>query len=166
MIKYLYIVFIGILFAILVGVGIAAFYPQPKYPEYPIELNPTLPPKEGSSQAAQLEIKRVAYEKQSRDFQKISENYNRNVSIIAMAFAVLFVVLGLVLSNSLPIFPDGLLLGSVGTLIYSIARGFGANDDVFRFMIVALSLFISLVIGYMKFVRPQVSKSKGIDKLP
>lgn len=160
MTKYLYIVFIGILFAILVGVGIAAFYPQPKYPEYPIELSPTVPPKEGSSQAAKLELKRVEYEKRSRSFQKISENYNRNVSVIAMGFAVLFVILGLVLARALPVFPDGLLLGSVGTLIYSIVRGFSANDDIFRFVIVAVSLGISLVIGYAKFVKPQYSGKK------
>lgn len=160
MTRYLYIVFIGILFAILVAVGIAVFYPQPKYPAYPIELSPTVPPKEGSPQAVKLEAKRIDFEKQSRDFQKISESYNRNVSIIAMGFAVLFVLLGLALAKKMPIFPDALLLGSVGTLMYSIVRGFSANDDMYRFLVVAVSLFISLIIGYVKFIKPQHSGKK------
>jgi hypothetical protein len=160
MTKYLYIIFIGILFAVLVGVGIAAFYPEPKYPEYPIELNTTVPQKEGSTESAKMETKRVDYEKKSRAFQKVNEDYNRNVSIIAMTFAVLFVLLGLLFARSVPIFPDGLLLGSVGTLVYSIVRGFGAHDDMYRFFIVAVSLFISLVIGYVKFIKPQSSAGK------
>lgn len=154
-VKYLYIVFIGILFTVLVGVGIAAFYPQPKHPEYPLELSRPFPPKEESTESAELNAKQIAFEKKSRAFQKVNENYNRNVSIITLGFAVLFVILGLVLVKSVPIFPDGLLLGSIGTLIYSIVRGFSANDDIFRFVIVAVSLIIALVIGYAKFVRPQ-----------
>ena len=36
--KFIYSIFIGVLFATLVGVGIAAFYPEPKPPEYPSAL--------------------------------------------------------------------------------------------------------------------------------
>lgn len=37
-IKIIYTIFIGVLFAIFVGVGIDAFYPYPKEPDYPAEL--------------------------------------------------------------------------------------------------------------------------------
>ena len=155
LIRSLYTVFIGILFTVLVGVGIAAFYKQPKAPEYPIELSTRFPDKEPSTQSAELHTKQIAYERKSREFQKTIEDYSRNVSVVAMGFAVVFVLLGLILARSMPIFPDGLLVGSLGTLLYSIVRGFNAQDDMFRFVIVAVSLIISLVIGYMKFINPQ-----------
>ena len=37
--KIIYTLFIGILFAALVGVGISAFYESPKYPDYPSRLS-------------------------------------------------------------------------------------------------------------------------------
>jgi hypothetical protein len=159
MIKYLYIIFIGLLFTTLVAVGIAAFYPEPKYPEYPLELSrPGAEPMIGSKEDAAYQKRQREYEAKTKEYQRVSEIYNRNVSIAALVFAVIFVVLGLVLAKSMPIIPDGLLLGSLGTLIYSIIRGFGANDDIFRFVIVAVSLGISLVIGYAKFIKPQLKK--------
>jgi len=42
--RFVYIVFIGVLLATLVGVGIAAFYPGPKAPEPPLSIKcQTLP---------------------------------------------------------------------------------------------------------------------------
>jgi hypothetical protein len=70
-----------------------------------------------------------------------------------MAFAVVMVVLGLVFAKKILVIPDGLVLGGVGTLVYSIIRGFNAHDDMFRFTIVAVSLLITLLIGYIKFVK-------------
>lgn len=153
MVKYLYIIFIGILFSLCVAAGIAAFYPQPKHPDYPIELSTSFPEKEGSTESAAMREKQIAYEKKSRDYQKVNEEYNRNVSLIAMGFAVVFVLLGVILAKSIIIFPDGLLLGGIGTLLYSIIRGFNANDDIFRFMIVASSLIIAIIVGFIKFIK-------------
>ena len=39
MLKIVYAFFLGILLAISVGMGVAAFYPQPEGPTYPSELN-------------------------------------------------------------------------------------------------------------------------------
>lgn len=155
MIKYLYIVFIGILLTVLIGVGIAAFYPKPEAPVYPIELSVPSPEKGDGTQSAETRDRQIAFEKKSRDFQKANEQYSRNVSVIALSGAVLFVILGLFLAKRIDIFPDGLLLGSIGTLVYSIIRGFGAHDDIFRFIVVAVSLVIAILIGYIKFLKPK-----------
>ena len=54
--RVVYTLFIGVLFAILVGVGIAAFYEEPKEPEYPSVLK--IPrPEERLSEKVFLELK-------------------------------------------------------------------------------------------------------------
>lgn len=152
-VRLLYTLFTGILFAVLVGVGIAALYPQPKYPEYPAGLSRPVPPKAGTSESAQLNQQQIEYDTKLQAFQPRIEQYNRNVSLIAIFFAVIMVVVGLAFAKQIQVIPDGLVLGGVGTLIYSIVRGFNAHDDMFRFVIVLVSLGVTLLIGYIKFVK-------------
>ena len=80
--------------------------------------------------------------------------------MFALGFAILYLLVGLLLAKRLAIISDGLLLGGVLTLIYSIIRGFGANDDIFRFLVVSVSLLLALGLGYTKFVRTATSSDK------
>jgi hypothetical protein len=45
------------------------------------------------------------------------------------------------------------------TLIYSVIQGFGTEDNMFRFLVVSAGLFISLVLGYIKFIKPKETTS-------
>lgn len=154
LIKYVYIVFVGILLAAFVGVGIAAFYKGPKYPETPIGLRfPDAPIEKESTVSAQRIKEQLEFDENSKEFQKQNEEYSRNVSIIALVSAVVMLILSLTLFKQILVIADGLLLGGVLTLAYSVVRGFGSNDDMVRFMVVSASLFIALTLGYLKFVR-------------
>lgn len=126
-----YTVFIGILLTLFIGVGIAAFYPQPEPPEYPLSYGKVYPEMNQGTPSAEFEKEQRLYEEKSREYQEINEKYNKNVSMLALGFAILYLIVGLVLARKLAIISDGLLLGGVLTLIYSIIRGFGANDDIF-----------------------------------
>lgn len=162
LIKYVYIVFVGILLAAFVGVGIAAFYKGPKYPETPIELRfPENKPQEATSEA--YVQKQLEFDKKSEVFQKQNADYSRNVSIIALLAAVIMLVLSLTLFKQILVIADGLLLGGVLTLAYSVIRGFGSNDDMVRFLVVSASLLVALSLGYIKFVKnfESISKSKN-----
>lgn len=150
-------VFLGILLAIFVGVGIAAFYKAPTFPEYPTKLQSRTLPQDVSKDAtlsAELDKEELAYSQKQKDYTKKNEIYNRNVSIIALIFAIMFLFLSLSFVKHILIIADGLLLGGVLTLIYSMIRGFGSNDEMFRFMVVSIGLLISLIIGYVKFIKP------------
>lgn len=151
--KLAYTIFIGILLSLFVGVGIAAFYPQPQYPEYPSFLNKPYQVEPNSTESAQLEKEQKAFDEKTKAFQKENETYNKNVSMISLGASVLYLLLGLLLVTRLRIISDGLLLGGVLTLMYSIVRGFGANDDIFRFLVVTAGLVIALILGYVKFVK-------------
>lgn len=152
LIRYVYIVFVGILLAAFVGVGIAAFYKGPKNPDTPIELRfPEAKQLETTSSAYMQ--KQLEFDQKSQEFQKQNEGYSRNVSIIALLAAVVMLVLSLTLLKQIVIIADGLLLGGVLTLAYSVIRGFGSNDDMVRFLVVTASLLVSLTLGYIKFVK-------------
>jgi hypothetical protein len=156
LIKYVYIVFIGILLAAFVGVGIAAFYKGPKPPEYPVELQ--YPEIKENAYMATPSAERVKLQQeqdsQFKEFRNRDEIYQRNVSIIALVAAVIMLVISLTLLKQIQVIADGLLLGGVITLGYSVVRGFGSNDDMVRFMVVSASLLVTIILGYIKFVRP------------
>ena len=162
LIKYVYILFLGIILATFVGVGIAAFYKGPVYPDTPLSLKYSRPYIEPATSTPSAEYikEQEAFDAQSKQFQKDMELYSRNVSMIAISFSVLMLVLSLVFFKNIPVIADGLLLGGVLTLAYSVVRGFSTNDDIYRFLVVGAGLIIVMVLGYIKFVAPQVKKKK------
>jgi hypothetical protein len=157
LLKYVYTVFVGILLAIFVGVGIAAFYPEPKYPETPFSMKyprPVMAPdfREATPSADQIR-EQEEYDKKTMDHQKRIEEYNKNVSSISVAAAILMLIVSLTLFKQILVIADGLLLGGVLTLLYSIIRGFQSGDHMFRFIVVTVGLVVALILGYLKFVR-------------
>lgn len=73
LIKYVYIVFLGIILATFVGVGIAAFYKGPEYPETPLNIKysrPYIEPQNGTPSAEYIK-EQEAFDAQSKLFKKI-----------------------------------------------------------------------------------------------
>lgn len=158
MLKIVYSFFLGLLLAVFVGMGIASFYPSPKAPEYPevLQTNKTNPDEYTDEQ-------RAADQKYEADYKVYAEginDYSRNVAIIALAAAVVLVVLGLLLHAKTDVIADGLLLGGVFTLLYSIARSFAAEDPKYSFLVTSAGLIITMVVGYIKFIKPSPAKKK------
>ena len=161
LIKYVYIVFLGLILATFVGVGIAAFYKGPTYPETPAALKyPYAPEASTASPSAEYIRQQEAFDAKSKEFQKQNDTYNRNVSMIALGFAIVMLVVSLVFFKKILVIADGVLLGGVLTLAYSIIRGFNTNDDVYRFLVVGAGLMTAMALGYIKFVAPQTKKKK------
>ncbi len=160
LLKYLYSIFLAVLIVTFVGVGIAAFYKAPKYPEYPIETKPvTMTPNGEVSESAEMIQKRADYEQESRDFQKAIETYNKNVSAIVIAASLFILIISITLLSRIMYLSDGLMLGGVITLIYAVVKGFSAGDEMFRFIVVSISLIVAIFLGYWRFVRSD-NKSK------
>ena len=107
MLKFVYTFFLGLLLAIFVGFGIATFYPAPKMPEYPHVLQKPLGP--GESYSTEQKQADADYQKQSQGYGTMSAIYNRNVSIIALIAAVIFLIVSLGLHTRITILADGLL---------------------------------------------------------
>jgi hypothetical protein len=153
--KAIYVVFLGLIIALFCGLGVAAFYQQPKGPKEPEAITQTVDQKQGLV----VNQAEVNYQNEYRKYEEEKlKPYNRNVSIISLALATLILVISLLLSNKLPILSDGILLGAVFTLIYSIIRGISAGNPRFTFIIVSIGLVITVFIGFWKFLRKPKSK--------
>ena len=155
MLKVVYALFLGLLLAAFVGIGVATFYQSPKYPEYPIELEQRAPDKALTPEQKQIDQKNRDDQKK---YQEGFSRYNRNTSIIVLAFALLFLALGLLLAHRLDIIADGFVLGGIFSLIYSIGRGFASEDLAYRFIVISVGLVIALILGYIKFIKPTTVK--------
>lgn len=151
-IKFIYTIFLALLIALFVGLGIDAFYPGPQTPQYPFELDATKP---GCEETAELKTAREKFNQDQRNYQEASKPYNRNVSIISLAASIIILVLSLTLLTKIRMIADGILLGGVFATIYSIIRGLMSQNSQFRFLIVVVGLIIALALGYIKFIRPR-----------
>lgn len=157
LLQLIYALFLGLLLALFIGVGINTFYPGPKEPDYATASyygkEPTAA--EIATEKAN-EQKRIAYEKELQP-------YSRNVSIIAMGFAVVLLVISIVLEKRTKVIAEGLMLGGLFTLLYSVMRGFMSNNSKYLFVAITIGIIITLYVGYHRFVLPE-SKTKKADK--
>lgn len=155
-IKLIYTLFLALLVALFVGLGIDAFYPGPKMPDYPLELE-LYPEKTGYDYQEDSELKaaREKWNQEQKSYQEETKIYNRNVSIISLIAAIMILVLSLTLLNKIKMIADGILLGGVFTTMYSIIRGLMSQNSQFRFLLVVAGLLIALALGYIKFIRPR-----------
>lgn len=152
LLKGTYVVFLALIIALFFGLGIEAFYPTPNAPEPPIQSQQI--DSQGKVTNAPT-AEQLKYEKKMRSYQEHTlKTYNRNVSIISLILAVITMGISLVFAVKFVILSDGMLLGGVFTLIYSIMRGLSAQNVQFSFIIVSIGLFITVFLGYWKFLRP------------
>ncbi|MBO1269259.1 hypothetical protein [Arthrobacter cavernae] len=143
--KIVYTIFVGVLLALFVGLGIQTFYPPPKQPEYPIELNV----KEPGDEARQAQ---ADFEKQVRDYQDENDSYNRTVAIVATSAAALLLGLSLLLEKKGPVLANGIMLGGLFTLLYSVTRGLASRDTQTTFISVSIALVLVMFLGYRRFI--------------
>lgn len=153
--KILYTFFLGILIALFVGVGINTFYIAPEEPKYPTITTTAKEP--NTTEQAALDAK---YNRAYDAFNEKFATYNRNVSIIAITAAVLLLAASIVYEKRIRFISDGIMLGGLFTLIYSIGRGLASGDSKYTFIMISVSLVVVLFLGYHRFVKPSEKTSK------
>jgi hypothetical protein len=151
-------VFIGVLVSAFIGLGISAFYPEPQAPEYPYSYRvPEEPTQEmgTAKEQAQYDETKVQYDRDFEAWQKQHTRYHQTVAGIAIAAAIILLILSLTILQGTMVIADGILLGGIFTLGYSIIRGFMADSPQFAFIVVTIGLAITLTLAYVKLVKPQ-----------
>lgn len=148
--RIVYTFFVGLLLAIFVGVGISTFYPSPKMPEYP----PAVISEANKPPSDEQVNKQQEYDKKYADYNAKYKPYNRNVSIITLVAAVVMLAASIIFEKRIKLLSDGVMLGGLFTLVYSLGRGFASEDSKYLFVAVTISLGIVLYLGYHRFVRP------------
>lgn len=150
--RFMYTFFLGVLLAIFVGVGVNTFYPGPEPPEYPASLT-TYSNKEPTDEQQKAEKE---FQEQIQQHEKDMQPYNRNVSIITLGAAVVLLTVSLVFEKKIKFIADGIMLGGLFTLFYSLGRSFASQDSKYIFGVVTVALVVVLYLGYHRFVRTHV----------
>jgi hypothetical protein len=159
----------AIILAALITLGIKAFYPEPKYPDYPIKPSPayTLPCKTGDTACLQQweEYNQVQaqYNEEQQVYQDQIAIYNRNVFIVANIVGIIVFAIGFwmlfataVVAQSVPI---GIMVAGLWSIIYGYGRGWGSVNDQLKFFI---GLVIAvLVIGGSMWLIQRYAQKRG-----
>lgn len=159
MVKVIYSVFLGLIIVTFVGVGVSTFYPSPEQP-----VQPDIDEIYYEGEIDETEEVRQARLKSEADWEQYDiaeKDYNRNVAIITMVISIALLYGGLSKSEQLAGISEGLLLGGILTLLYSIIRSLMSEDSIARFAVIAVGLVVALWLGNQKFPgNTKPSKSK------
>ncbi len=155
--------FLGLMVTAFIGVGVYTFYPPPEA-QYADQLQ-TLYRQQEDLQNFKDPAKLTAVERQKlrdiqtkirriEDKQKAArEVWGRNTSIILIAFATLVMSVSLIRADQLPVISNGLLLGGLFTMLYGTGWIIATGTSQARFWVMTAALAITLVLGYIRFVR-------------
>ena len=152
LIKFIYTLFLAVLVALFVGLGISTFYPGPEAPEYPTELEYV---ENCCEETAEQRAIRADFDQAGKQYVEEFKLYSRNVSVISLVASIVILALSLTLLAKIKMIADGILLGGLFLTLYSIIRGLMSENSQFRFLIITVGLIIALVLGYIKFIRPK-----------
>jgi hypothetical protein len=142
--RVIYVLGIAVAIALLVVVGVEAFYPDPQYPDCYELLGPS--PDYDSPE----------YEEWDQECTQLWEEHeqeaavhDRNIFLIVLPLGVVFAVGGTFLQRRLDIFGAGLILGGIGTMIFAVVPY--DLDNILRFIGIAVILAVLVFVGYKVF---------------
>lgn len=118
--------FLGLVVVAFVGIGVNTFYPQPSYP---------------------------VDEAQMRTWEVTYDHWALVTGIVLLLCATAILAVSLFLPEDQGVLSNGILLGGVFTMIYAVGMAFAAGTSLLRFAVVTAALAVTIVIGYLKFVR-------------
>ena len=149
-----YTILIGLFITLFVGLGVAAFYEEPKHPEYPssAEIVPYGTDTDSQDKSSPAVVK---YEQEVKKHDEELSVYNRNTSFILLGLAIVVLAGSFYAHRKKNIFADSLLIGGVGVVIYGALRGMSMDDLRLTFIYVAISLVALTFVGYHRFSTPK-----------
>jgi len=137
---------IAVVFPLMVGLGIEAFYSSPKMSDECQSLMGRQY-KDGPSDSEQATI-----DKCNKDFEKEMQTYNRNVFIPITIIGFVALAGGaLVISEAMGPVAPGLVFGGILTILYGAGRGFGAVDKRWLFLEL-LVVLIGLILVTRRYL--------------
>ena len=166
----IFAVFLGLMITAVVGVGVYTFHPNPgdQDQDQIQALYDERAEIDGCSSAAkecvpwdQLpdadKARAKAIDAQITALQRTSEEkssqWRMSTSVILIVLATMLMAVALALGDSVAVMSNGILLGGLFTMLYGVGWGLASGNSVTRFLVLVAALAVSLVLGYLKFVR-------------
>lgn len=164
--QFIFSLFLGILLVVVVGVGVWTFYPQPfgqdsvaqkeldKLYRQQEQLNIASGGKSlDATQTAESKRIQAKIDVVNERMQDQRDAWAVTTSIILLVFATTLMAISLLLPEHMRVFSNGILLGGVFTVIYGTGWSFAGGDSRARFFVVLVALALSVLFGYLRFVR-------------
>jgi len=167
----IFAVFLGLMITAVVGVGVYTFHPNPGeetqeqiqalYDER-ATIDGCNSPTPGQCRAwEQLtpaeQARTKAIDAQVTTLQRVAEErssqWRMSTSVILIVIATMLMGLALALGDSVFVLSNGILLGGLFTMLYGVGWGLASGNSVTRFLVLVAALGVSLLLGYLKFVR-------------
>jgi hypothetical protein len=169
----LYCIFLGALIVLFVAWAVSALYPRPtwetEHPDMPDYVSPPsqpattelsgLTPAEKKAKFQTYGAQKKKYDADQKQREKLrkaltakTETHDRNVSLLSLVVAVVVMALGVGLASSLPVIAEGLLLGGLFILVYSIGWSFITSPKI-AVIPVGVGLIVTIALGYKRFVK-------------
>ena len=83
----------------------------------------------------------------------VYERWALMTGLILLLCATAVLVVSLLLPAAQAALSNGILLGGVFTMIYAVGMAFASDTGLLRFGVVAVALAVTIVVGYLRFVR-------------
>ena len=160
--RTIFSIFLGLMLTVFFGIGVYTFHPPPTQFKDQI--------KELKKQEQVIKTTKKASELTSSDRDRLEEialkrrelmisaeearkPWCLSTSIILIVFSTLTLVVSLVKAVQLQVVSNGLLLGGVFTMLYGMGWIAFAGTSMIRFLVITAALMVTLVLGYVRFVR-------------
>lgn len=161
--QIIFAIFLGLMVTAFVGVGVHTFHPSSET-EFRSQVRDlsrqeqTIKNSKAPEELTQEDRGRMQELRDERnkvrDAQQASlRSWGRKTSILLIAFATLSMVISLVRPEQLPVISNGLLLGGVFTMVHGVGLCIATDTSIARFLVMTVALVITLVLGYVRFVR-------------
>lgn len=159
--------FLGLMVTAFIGIGVYTFYPPhlESLEDHARELRSQQQEirdarsEPGLTDEQQAELAELTDELQanSDELRERQEGWARTTSIILILLATAVMGISLVRADQLPVINNGLLLGGVFTMLYGTGWTLASGDSRLRFWVIAFALLVTLVLGYLRFVRAKAA---------
>jgi hypothetical protein len=140
--KVIYVLAIAVALVFLVVAGVEAFYPAPSYPEYD--------PPTWDYNSTEYQEWEQEWTEAVAVYDEEAAVHDKNIFFAVLPLGVVFAVVGTFIQRRLSIFGAGLILGGIGTMIFSIVPY--DLDDIPRFIGIAVILAVLIFVGYKVFL--------------
>lgn len=168
----IFAVFLGIIIAFVVGVGVSTFHPNPAneardqletlYQQqnryYSVKGGPADLTATEQAEAADVERQIIALEAVAQE-QEQDWAGSTSVIVIAIATVLLAGAVGLAKVEQAWVFSTGLLLGGIFSMLYGVAMSMMSGESVMRFLVLIVALVVTGGLGYLRFVRGRAAPS-------
>lgn len=140
--KVIYVLAIAAALIALVVIGVEAFYPAPSYPEYD--------PPTWDYNSTEYQEWEQEWANTMAAYDEESSLHHRNVFFIVLPLGVVLALVGAFVQRRSGIFGAGLILGGLGTMIFSVAPY--ELDNIPKFIGIAVILAVLVFVGYKVFL--------------